>query len=163
MADPVRSAVKAIEARRHRRQQIGRHLKGRLVTTNVPILIANISQGGFAMITQAPVPVGTISAFRFTARDGSAFLVRGCVAHSRAVRFGATNADGYLSGVKFGAAETPIGQRAIDMLLGEVKRLLAAPPPPERPAPAKPVPAVSKEAQRPTPVQAPPRIRVNRW
>lgn len=166
MADPVSSATKAVEARRHRRHQIGRHLKGRLVDTNAPILVANISQGGFAMITQAPVPAGTVSGFRFTARDGSAFLVRGCVTHTRAVRFGPTSSEGFLSGVKFAAENTVMGHHAVEMLLGEVRRLLTAPPPtpvPAPAAPAKPAPAMSKEAQRYTPTQAAPRIRVNRW
>jgi hypothetical protein len=79
------------------------------------------------METPTPVPVGEVLAFRFTSKDGSAFLLRAFVAHSRQ-RSGPRGTVVYSSGLEFAAQQTPTGQRAIMTLLEKVNRILPRPP-----------------------------------
>jgi hypothetical protein len=96
------------------------------VPSGTAIKITDISAGGFAMETPTPVPVGEVLAFRFTSTDGSAFLLRAFVAHSRQLS-GPNGTVVYSSGLEFAAQQTPTGQQAIKALLEKVNRILARP------------------------------------
>jgi len=78
------------------------------------------------METPTPVPVGEVLAFRFTSKDGSAFLLRAFVAHSRQLR-GPNGTVVYSSGLEFAAQQTPTGRTAIMALLDKVNRILPRP------------------------------------
>jgi len=112
--------------RRSRRQKIESLVTGQLVPSGTAIKITDISTGGFAMETPTPAPVGEVLTFRFTSKDGSAFLLRASVAHSRPLA-GTNGSVVYSSGLEFAAQQTPTGQRAIKVLLEKVNRILAQP------------------------------------
>jgi hypothetical protein len=114
------------DLRRSRRQQIERLITGQLVESGAAIKICDISFGGFAMETRCPVRVGDVLAFRFAAKDGSAFLVRASVAHTRQIS-GPTGPAVYWSGLEFAARQTLAGRQAIKVLLEKVERILAFP------------------------------------
>jgi hypothetical protein len=99
---------------------------GQLVPSGTVIKISDISPGGFAIETPTPVPVGEVLAFRFTSKDGAAFLLRAFVAHTRRLS-GPNGTVVYSSGLEFAAQQTPTGQQAITVLLEKVNRILARP------------------------------------
>jgi hypothetical protein len=120
------SASHGSDLRHSRRQQIERLVTGQLVESGAQIKICDISAGGFAMETRCPVRVGEVLAFRFAARDGSAFLLRASVAHTRPIS-GPTGPVVYWSGLEFAARQTVAGRQAIKILLEKVERIMAFP------------------------------------
>src|ERR1700683_3902140 len=114
------------ELRRSRRLAIDRHVAGQLQSSREPIKICDISSRGFAIATSFPVRPGEVLAFRFTSRDGSSFLLRATVAHSRRVS-NPIGPDRHLSGLEFAAYKTLRGQQAIKDLLEKVKEALSFP------------------------------------
>jgi hypothetical protein len=120
------SAARGSDLRHSRRQQIERLVTGQLVESGAQIKICDISTGGFAMETSRPVRVGEVLAFRFAAKDGSAFLLRASVAHTRQIS-GPTGPAVYWSGLEFAANKTVAGRQAIKILLEKVERILAFP------------------------------------
>jgi hypothetical protein len=122
----ARPDVSATDLRRSRRLAIDRLVTVQLVSSRVPIRICDISSGGFAIETSSPVGAGEVLNFRFTSKDGSSFLLRATVAHSR--RMPRPNGPAcYLSGLEFAAQQTPTGHQAIKGLLEKVNHALALP------------------------------------
>jgi hypothetical protein len=114
------------DLRRSRRLKIDRHVDGQLQSSREPIKLCDISSGGFAIETSFRVRPGEVLAFRFTSRDGSSFVLRATVAHSRRVSspIGSVR---HSSGLEFAANKTLRGQQAIKDLLEKVKEVLSAP------------------------------------
>src|ERR1700680_306888 len=104
------------ESRRSPRLALDRFVAGQLVPSGAPIKIRDISFGGFAMETSSQVHVGTCLNFRFTSKDGSSFVLRARVAHSRRIS-GPGDPVFYVSGLEFAGQQTPTGEQAIDALL----------------------------------------------
>jgi hypothetical protein len=112
--------------RRSRRLAIDRLVTVQLVSSRAAIKICDISSGGFAIEISSPVLLGEVLAFRFTLNDGSSFLLRAKVAHTRQVS-GPSDPPCYLTGLEFAAQQTPTGQQAIKGLLQKVHQVLAFP------------------------------------
>jgi hypothetical protein len=117
---------RAGDHRRSRRLVIDRLVTVQLVSSRVAIRICDISGDGFAMETPSPVPAGEVLAFRFTSNDGSSFLLRAKVVHTR--RESRPNGTAcYLTGLEFAAQNTVRGQQAIKGLLEKVHLALSFP------------------------------------
>jgi hypothetical protein len=112
-----------VDLRRSRRLDVGSLVGGRLVPSGVPIKIRDIGFGGFAIETSSPVRVGSILDIRLTSKDGSSFLLKAAVIHSREVS-STTGPVVYLSGLEFAETQTSTEQRA-EVLIDKVNWILS--------------------------------------
>lgn len=112
------------DLRRTRRLDIRKLVAGQLMPSGAPIKIRDIGFGGFAIETSVPVRVGSTLDFRFTSKDGSSFVLKAAVAHTRRVA-GPIGPVVYVSGLEFAGKQTPTGQRAIDILIEKVNWILS--------------------------------------
>lgn len=121
--DDAMSTSRWTELRRSRRLDVGELVAGQIVPSGAPIKIRDIGFGGFAIETSSPVDVGSILYFRLTSKDGSSFVLRAGVVHSRQV----STPPGpvvYVIGLEFADKQTATGQRA-DVLIDKVNWILS--------------------------------------
>jgi hypothetical protein len=112
------------ELRRSRRLDIGKLVAGELVPSGAPIKIRDIGFGGFAIESTFPLEVGSVLAFRFTtSKDGSAFVLRASVVHSREV-FSPLGSVVHVSGLEFADKQTPTDEKA-EVLIDKVNWILS--------------------------------------
>jgi hypothetical protein len=111
------------DLRRSRRLDVGSLVGGRLVPSGAPIKIRDIGFGGFAIETSAAIRVGSIVDIRLTSKDGSTFLLKAAVVHSREVS-STTGPLVYVSGLEFADTQASTEQRA-DVLIDKVNWILS--------------------------------------
>jgi hypothetical protein len=111
------------DLRRSRRLDVGSLVGGRLVPSGAPIKIRDIGFGGFAIETSAAVRVGSILDIRLTSKDGSSFLLKAAVVHSREAP-STTGPVVYVSGLEFANTQTSTEQQA-DVLIDKVNWILS--------------------------------------
>jgi hypothetical protein len=111
------------DLRRSRRLDVGSLVGGRLVPSGAPIKIRDIGFGGFAIETSSPVLVGSILDLRLTSKDGSSFLLKAAVVHTREVS-GTVDPVVYVSGLEFADTKASTEQRA-DVLIDKVNWILS--------------------------------------
>jgi PilZ domain len=114
----------ASDLRRSRRLDIRKLVAGQLMPSGAPVKIRDIGFGGFALETSVPLKVGSVLDFRFTSKDGSSFVLKAAVAHSRRVS-SPIGPVAYVSGLEFAGKQTPTGQRAIEILIEKVNWILS--------------------------------------
>jgi PilZ domain len=111
------------ELRRSRRLDVSKLVFGEVVPSGAPVKIRDIGFGGFAIETSFSVRVGSVLDFRFTSKDGSTFVLKAGVIHSR-LASRPTDPAVYVSGLEFADKATPTDERA-DLLIGKVNWILA--------------------------------------
>jgi hypothetical protein len=111
------------DLRRSRRLDIGSLVAGQLMPSGAPIKIRDIGFGGFAIETSFAVDVGSVLNFRVTSKNGSAFILRAWVAHTREV-FSPLGSVLYVSGLEFADKQTPTEERA-EVLIDKVNWILS--------------------------------------
>jgi len=112
------------DLRRSRRLDIRKLVAGQLMPSGAPVKIRDIGFGGFAIETSVPLKLGSVLDFRFTSKDGSSFVLKAAVAHSRRLS-SPIGPVVYVSGLEFAGKQTPTGQRAIEILIEKVNWILS--------------------------------------
>jgi len=97
-------------------------LRGDLLTMDVPIVLRDFSLGGFAFESAIQVPDGALHAFRFTAEDGSSFIVNAECVHSR--RANQPGPARYLTGLRF-VRSTGDGNDPVRAVMDKIIRALS--------------------------------------
>jgi len=102
------------------RVEVMGQLHGLLVALRIPLVVRNLSSGGFAVEGVVAFPAGAIHTFRFTSPNGPVILVRAAAQHCRLVP---TDADQprYLAGFSFVHDPTEQTERGIEVLLDAAK------------------------------------------
>jgi hypothetical protein len=111
------------DLRRSRRLDIGSLVTGQLMPSGAPIKIRDIGFGGFAIETSFAVEVGSVLDFRITSKNGSAFVLRAGVVHTREV-FSPLGSVVHVSGLEFADNQTPKDERA-EVLIDKVNWILS--------------------------------------
>jgi hypothetical protein len=115
--------VRGGDLRRSRRLDIGTLVAGELIPSGAPIKIRDIGFGGFAIETSFAVDVGSALDFRVTSNNGSTFVLRAWVVHSREV-FSPLGSVVHVSGLEFADNQTPKDERA-EVLIDKVNWILS--------------------------------------
>lgn len=97
-------------------------VESRALTLDAPIVLKDLSLGGFAFESALVLPKGTEHRFQFTAQDGSSFEVTAESVHSAPV----DGADGtrYLTGMKFLRSPEQEQNDPIKVLVDKIHRAL---------------------------------------
>jgi len=111
------------DLRRSRRLDIGSLVTGHLMPSGAPVKIRDIGFGGFAIETTFAVEVGSVLDFQLTSKNGSAFVLRAGVVHTREV-FSPLGSVVHVSGLEFADSQTPKDERA-EVLIDKVNWILA--------------------------------------
>jgi hypothetical protein len=103
--------------RRHPRLEVLDIVQGRLVPTDTPIVIRDLSVGGFSAESSVAFPPRTRHHFRFTTRGGSVVLLEASAVHCRLVAASELGMS-YITGFEFVGRER--ADEAIAVLLDAV-------------------------------------------
>ena len=74
---------RAGDQRRSPRVDVLTHVRGQIVPLGAPILVSDLSQSGFAVISQQAFGPGETLAFRLTSSDSAPILVSARAVHTR--------------------------------------------------------------------------------
>src|SRR5579863_8871412 len=111
------------DLRRSRRLDVGSLVAGQLMPSGEPIKIRDIGFGGFAIETTFAVEVGSVLDFQLTSKNGSAFVLKALVVHTREV-FSPLGSVVHVSGLEFADNQTPNDERA-EVLIDKVNWILS--------------------------------------
>lgn len=107
------------DQRKSPRVDVLRHVEGQLVAIGTPIVIHDLSQTGFAVVSRLAFPVGATLDFRLVGIDGTTVAVTAEAVHTRPVT---ESGEMHLSGFRFvpGRLTGLLPQRQIDQLIEAV-------------------------------------------
>jgi PilZ domain len=111
------------DLRRSRRLDVGSLVTGELMPSGEPITIRDIGFGGFAVETTFAVEVGSVLDFQVTSKNGSAFILRACVVHTREI-LSPFDSVVHVSGLEFADNGTPRDERA-EALIDKINWILS--------------------------------------
>jgi hypothetical protein len=111
------------DLRRSRRLDIASLVTGQLMPSGAPIKIRDIGFGGFAIETGFAVEVGSVLDFQVTSNNGSTFVLKAGVVHTREV-FSPLGSVVHVSGLEFADNQTARDERA-EVLIDKVNWILS--------------------------------------
>ena len=98
-------------------------MEGRLVPLDVPLVIRDLSQGGFSAESAKPFPPGTHHQFRFTTAAGDEVPLAATVIHCRLASAAPDGEFTYITGFEFQTSET--ADKSISKLMDTLASVLA--------------------------------------
>jgi hypothetical protein len=109
--------------RRFPRIEVMGLVEGRRVPLDVPLVIRDLSQGGFSAESAAPFVPGTHHQFRFTTAAGHEVALSATVIHCRLASAGPDGQITYITGFEFHSSETT--DKSISTLMDTLASVLA--------------------------------------
>lgn len=96
--------------RRFPRLEVMGRVEGQLMPLDVPLVVRDLSQGGFSTVSHIPFPPGSSHHFRFTTASGVEVMLDAMAVHCRLAAAGADGNYTYVTGFEFhSSARTDAG------------------------------------------------------
>ena len=96
-------------------------LHGEPVTMRLPVALRDLSHGGFALESGIAIPDGAEHRFRFTAQDGSSFVIGAVATHSHPISDSGT----YVTGFRFLRGASDDASDPVRELIDKITRALS--------------------------------------
>jgi hypothetical protein len=122
MAAPSRQRHHASERTTPRLEVVGQ-IHGQALTFNTPLVVRDLSGGGFSVESAVPFGRGTTHVFRFTTNNGASVVLRANAMHSRPVA-GTSFPERFTTGFQFLTPSDERTAKSIDALLDAATSVL---------------------------------------
>ena len=109
--------------RRFPRLQVMGRVEGQVMPLDVPLIVRDLSRGGFSCESTVPFPPGTVHHFRFTTVAGAVVSIDATAVHCRLTRADAEGHHAYISGFEFQSTEAT--DQAVAVLIDTLSSVLS--------------------------------------
>lgn len=122
METPKKPGARTSRRRFPRLEVMGR-VEGQLVPLDLPLVLRDLSRGGFSCESTVPFPPGTAHQFRFTTPAGAVVTLEASAIHCRLTRVDADGQHAYISGLEFQSSEAT--DQAVSILVDTLSSVLS--------------------------------------
>lgn len=105
------------------RLEVVGQIHGQSLTFNTPLLVRDLSSGGFSVESAVPFSRGSTHVFRFTTNEGASVVLRAQAMHSRPIS-GTSFPERFTTGFQFLNPDDEQAGRSIDTLLDAATSVL---------------------------------------